>query len=66
MDPRSVFVLLQVLKFLPLITVKPRFTDTSLLRTVFLLPSPYIFSKLNPLNSGAVARFARLRSTMVE
>ena len=28
----------------------PLNTDTSLLRTVFLLPSPYIFSLLNPLN----------------
>ena len=35
-------------------TVEPSFTDTSLLRTVFFVPreSPYIFPKLNPLNTG--------------
>ena len=34
-------------------TVKPSFTDTSLLRTLFFGPreSPYIFPKLNPLNT---------------
>ena len=31
-------------------TVKPHFTVTSLLRTVFLVPSPYISSKFNSLN----------------
>ena len=34
-------------------TVEPRFTDTSLLRTIFIVPreSPYIFSKFYPLNT---------------
>ena len=34
-------------------TVEPRFTDTSLLRTISFVPgeSPYIFSKFNPLNT---------------
>ena len=34
-------------------TVAPRFTDTSLLRTISFVPgeSPYIFSKFNPLNT---------------
>ena len=31
--------------------------DTSLLRTVFFLPSLYIFSKLNPLNTGVIVQF---------
>ena len=31
--------------------------DTSLLRTVFFLPSLYIFSKFNPLNTGVIVQF---------
>ena len=30
-------------------TVELRFTDSSLIRKVFLVPSPYILSKFNPL-----------------
>ena len=34
-------------------TVEPRFTDTSLLRTIFIVPreSPYIFFKFYPLKT---------------
>ena len=37
-------------------TVEPRFTDTSLLRTISFVPgkSPYIFSKFNPLNTDTL------------
>ena len=31
--------------------------DTSLLRTVCFLPSLYIFSKFNPLNTGVIVQF---------
>ena len=31
--------------------------DTSLLRAVFFLPSLYIFSKFNPLNTGVIVQF---------
>ena len=31
--------------------------DTSLSRTVFFLPSLYIFSKFNPLNTGVIVQF---------
>ena len=31
--------------------------DTSLLRTVSFVPSLYIFSKFNPLNTGVVVQF---------
>ena len=56
MDTRSAFVSLQVLKFLPLITVETRFTDTRLIRTPryyeqFSFSLVLIFSlKFNPLN----------------
>ena len=33
-------------------TVEPRFTDSSLIRKVFLVLSPYIFCKFNPLNTN--------------
>ena len=56
MDTRSAFVSLQVLKFLPLITVETRFTDIRLIRTPryyeqFSFSLVLIFSlKFNPLN----------------